>query len=230
MSFLEMYSQDASELIRGKILYDNFTNEKDEVFECLFDVDDDNFNVLTIEALQIILLNFQLVLERQLSDCLPGGCLNENTEGVDKNLREQSKTVATTNIISERDFANLDRLQREKPNANLIALEGMILFTNNKTINWLSNLEEEKKCEYFRLARSKTPEVIRKFKERKILIQRQHQLLLKKREDEKLYKHLMKQKEVEKISKDIQLIGGLWQNCNDINNNLLMLSTQNEKN
>lgn len=28
----------------------------------------------------------------------------------------------------ERDFANLDRLQREEPNTNVIALEGRILF------------------------------------------------------------------------------------------------------
>ncbi|VDI49760.1 Hypothetical predicted protein [Mytilus galloprovincialis] len=70
--------------------------------------------------------DINLILERDLSDCLPGGILNENTDGIDINLREQSKSVATTNIISERDFANLDRLQREKPYANLIALEELI--------------------------------------------------------------------------------------------------------
>jgi hypothetical protein len=48
-------------------------------------------------------------------------------------------SFSTTNIVSERDFANLDRLRREKPNANTIALEGMILFTNNKTLHWLDN-------------------------------------------------------------------------------------------
>jgi hypothetical protein len=35
--------------------------------------------------------------------------------------------------------------RREKPNANTIALEGMILFTNNKTLHWLDNLDVEKK-------------------------------------------------------------------------------------
>ncbi|CAC5420536.1 unnamed protein product [Mytilus coruscus] len=120
--FLEIYSQDATDLVEGKILYTNYTNI-DEIFDCLFSVEDEELNILTTEALQIILLNFQLILERQLSDCLPGGILNEKTDGIDINLREQSKSVATTNIISERDFAHLDRLQREKPNANLIALE-----------------------------------------------------------------------------------------------------------
>ncbi|CAC5399448.1 unnamed protein product [Mytilus coruscus] len=79
-------------------------------------------------------------LERQLSDCLPGGIFNENTEGVNKDLRVESTTVATTNIVSERDFAYLDRLRREKPNANTIALEGIILFSNNKTLRWLDDM------------------------------------------------------------------------------------------
>ncbi|CAC5426130.1 unnamed protein product [Mytilus coruscus] len=129
--FLEIYSQDATDLVEGKILYKNYTNI-DEIFGCLFAVEDEELNILTTEALQIILLNFQLILERQLSDCLPGGILNEKTDGIDINLREQSKSVATTNIISERDFANLDRLQREKPNANLIALE--VNLTQNEKI------------------------------------------------------------------------------------------------
>ncbi|CAC5420510.1 unnamed protein product [Mytilus coruscus] len=166
--FLEIYSQDATDLVEGKILYKNYTNI-DEIFGCLFAVEDEELNILTTEALQIILLNFQLILERQLSDCLPGGILNEKTDGIDINLREQSKSVATTNIISERDFANLDRLQREKPNANLIALEGIILFANNKTVKWLNNLESEKKSEYFKIARHRTPEIIKQFKEKKRL-------------------------------------------------------------
>jgi len=56
-------------------------------------------------------------------------------------LKETSVNVSTTNIVVERDFANLDRLTREKPNANTITLERMILFTNNKTLHWLDNLD-----------------------------------------------------------------------------------------
>ena len=96
-TYLEMYSQDASDLVHGKILYENHTNI--DVFGCLFFVDDEKINILTTEALQIILLNFQLILERQLSDCLPGGILNEKTVGVDENLRDTSKTVTPANII-----------------------------------------------------------------------------------------------------------------------------------
>ena len=79
---VEKYSSDASELLEGKIVYNNFTNT-DVIFESLFTVDDDELNVLTIEALQIILVNFLIIIERQLSENLPGGKLNEHTEGED---------------------------------------------------------------------------------------------------------------------------------------------------
>jgi hypothetical protein len=58
-------------------------------------------------------------------------------------LRIESKTVAITNIVSERDFTNLDRLRKEKTNANTIALEGIILFSNNKTLQWLTEMKSE---------------------------------------------------------------------------------------
>lgn len=59
-----------------------------------------------------------------------------------RTVHEQTKSVPKTNRVSEKDFAQLDRLLREKPNAALIGLEGSILFPNNKTQEWLNG----KKC------------------------------------------------------------------------------------
>ncbi|VDI15710.1 Hypothetical predicted protein [Mytilus galloprovincialis] len=108
---LEKYSVDATELVEGKVLYPEYTVQ-DKVFESLFLIDNEELNILTTEALQIVLLNFCIIIERQLFDNLPGGILNEETEGVNgKELRDESTTVKPTNIVSERDFANLDRLK-----------------------------------------------------------------------------------------------------------------------
>ena len=48
---------------------------------------------------------------------------------------EEVASVPTTNLAPERDFAILDRLVREKPNAS-VALESMILYSHNKTSSW----------------------------------------------------------------------------------------------
>ena len=82
-----------------------------------------------------------IIVSRQLGDYFPGGKFNIDIAPNFEKLKETSVNVSTTKIVSERDFANLDRLRREKPNANTITLERMILFTNNKTLHWLDNLD-----------------------------------------------------------------------------------------
>ena len=52
---------------------------------------------------------------------------------------KETASVPTTNAAPERDFAVLDRLMREKPNASQITLESMILFSNNKSYSWLEH-------------------------------------------------------------------------------------------
>jgi hypothetical protein len=52
---IELLSKDASALIDGQIFYPEFT-KKDEVFNCLFNVEND-------ESLQIILINFLIIVE-----------------------------------------------------------------------------------------------------------------------------------------------------------------------
>jgi hypothetical protein len=49
-------------------------------------------------------------------------------------------------------LANFDSVKRIKTNANTVALEGLILFANNKTVNWLNEIECEKKTEMIKIA------------------------------------------------------------------------------
>ena len=69
-----------------------------------------------------------------------------------------------TNVISERDFAKLDRLLCEKPNATTLCLEGMILFANNKTSAWLDAKTPEEKEDLLKKARNLSPEFKRLYR------------------------------------------------------------------
>ena len=143
--------------------------------------------------------------------------MNEHTEGVHgEQLRTESVTVSATNIVSERDFANLDRLQRDKPNANLITLEGMILFPNNKTLSWLNSLDSERKKYIFQSARQNAPEMLKLFQQRKETIKNKHISLLKVRKEEKVRKEKLKQLEMETLTKKIEKNDVLWVKNTDI--------------
>ena len=73
--------------------------------------------------------SFEALARRLLQDHLPGG----KYHNAEKILQMETESVPTTNTISERDFGKFDRLLQEKPNATALAIEGMILHSNNKT-------------------------------------------------------------------------------------------------
>ena len=56
----------------------------------------------------------------------------------------------------ERDFAILDHLMSEKPNTTYIALELVILYSHNKTSEWLDAKTSEEKERLLQAARTLT--------------------------------------------------------------------------
>ncbi|CAC5406236.1 unnamed protein product [Mytilus coruscus] len=213
------FSKDSSDLLRGKVIYSDYTI-KEEVYNSLFLDCDNEIDILTIEALQILCTNFLIIIKRQLGDNLPGGKFSVDSAQNFEQLKNISRNVSTTNIISERDFANLDRLQREKPNASTIAIEGMILFSNNKTLQWLDNLEPDRKKEVFKIARENAPKMIKNYRKQKIVIKEKHIELLNKRKEENLRLQQNKIDELNKIRGDVEKIGGEWKCQQEIADNL----------
>ena len=49
---------------------------------------------------------------------------------------KETVSVSTTNSIAERNFGMLDRFIREKPNANMITYESIIMNKTSKTPEW----------------------------------------------------------------------------------------------
>ena len=57
----------------------------------------------------------------------------------------ETEGVPKENIISETDFAHLDRQLEQKPTASTVALSGIICFINNKTPEYLDSITPEEK-------------------------------------------------------------------------------------
>ena len=64
---------------------------------------------------------------------------------VDPQIIQEAKSVPNTNVTPGCDFAVLDRLMMQKPNATYIALESLLLYSHNKTATWLENKTIEEK-------------------------------------------------------------------------------------
>ena len=81
-------------------------------------------------------------------------------------VQSETKSVPKTNVISERDFGQLDHLVREKPNASTLSLEAMVLFSN-KTAQWLNKKPEGEVKDLLQKARSVAPEFKKLYEERR---------------------------------------------------------------
>ena len=76
-------------------------------------------------------------------------------------------------MIGERDFALLDLLVRQKPNARTITLEAIIMWMNNKTVKWLDGLDADTKSKYMEAARRHADTAIDHYNKRMEEIKRQ---------------------------------------------------------
>ena len=172
-----------------------------------------------------IFKSFQLLLDRLLVDHSPiMTSLKENKE----KLHTETKSVPTTNVISERDFAIFDRLIREKPNASTLALEAHILFTNNKTSEWFTRKSEKERDKMMADARKNAPLYRKRYQQRKLQIEeeRTRQQAEKQRAKEEAQRKLLATKE--KLTMDI-LDFGLWQTETQVDSNLESLRSESQK-
>eukprot|EP00117_Sycon_ciliatum_P018783 scpid72752/ scgid17234/ len=132
----------------------------DPVLSCL--LEKHSSDECTLEILQVLCTSFAIFTARLLADHLPGGRYHKP----EAEVVEECVSVPNTNAISERDFAQLDRLLRQKPAASTIALDGMIAYANNRTAEWLNAKDEEEQASILANARRSAPAMRALFKER----------------------------------------------------------------
>jgi len=156
------WSVDASAVIEGSAVLEHANIvHRDEVWSTL--TESNESDMMTQEVLQLLFGAFSVTTQRLLLDHLPGGKYHSVVDPV---IVHETASVPTTNVAPERDFAVLDRLIREKPNAYLVALESMILYSHNKTASWLAEQSCEERDKLFQAARTLAPTIRTKFKAR----------------------------------------------------------------
>ena len=193
---------------------------KDDVWNNLVQSEQE-IDPLVVLILQAIFKSLYLLVMRFVHDSSTPDFSSLSTQ-------QETTSVCPANIISERDFAQLDHLIRKKPSATLLALEAHIMFTNNKTAHWLTQKNEEEKEKLLSVARKLGPMHRKKFRERLayLKVQQEEALQKKQEEAEKQRKKLLLQKE--KLTGEIVELG-LWQSSQDVNAGLRVLRSETSK-
>lgn len=201
---LLQWKEDASSLLTGDSPFQIDTS--DEVSQKLLEQCDAESETLTIQALELISCAVLLILQRQCKDQLPGG----KYWNVSDEVADAFKNVPSTNLIGERDFAQLDLLIRKKPSARLTTLETIIMWTNNKTPEWLDSLTPEQRSKYMTAARQCSDEVLAKYMERKKKIKEKKWENLQKSHQKKKELEEKKMKSTAALVNEVVELGGVW--------------------
>lgn len=225
----ELWSNDAHDVVDGSARLANACKVHiDEVWDTLTQSHGTESDAKTQEVLQLLFAAFSITTGRMLIDHLPGGKYHsDNVTGT--GLVEETATVPTTNVDPERDFAVLDRMLWEKPNASTVALESFILYSHNRTTHWLEQQSSHDKEKLFQMARTLAPSIREKFKLRTLEILKQREESLAKKQQAIAAKQARIIREKEKLTKDVEQVG-LWLNRGDIGRGLKTVKNKTENN
>ena len=210
----EKWGEDAQPILDGSDHFLPQHEKDDEVSKSLF-ISTEN-DAMVQELLQLIFKSFAATAQRLLMDHLPSGKYNEVTDAV---VIEETKSVLTTNVNPERDFAVLDRLLSQKPNATHIALESLLLYSHNQTSDWLQCKSTEEREKLLRAARVLSPRQKSRFLLRREEIKLRRQDAVHKKEEEHARKEARELQLKETLTKKVQAIG-LWTSEKDVENGL----------
>ncbi len=177
------------------------------------------------EILQLLFKSFSLTAERLLLDHLPGGKYNSISDAA---IIKETASVPTTNVAPERDFAVLDRLMSQKPNATTIALESLLLYSQNKTSDWLNSKTEVEKERFLQASRTLTSAHRANFLKRREEIVNRRKEAQARKELQVIKKREKEIKEKEQLTKMIECIG-LWTIESEIESGLEVLKSVKEK-
>ena len=205
------------------ILFQDCPPIKDELWESLYEEVSAEQEALVEQLVSVLAASFLVVLERQLFDYLHGQWSSETDE-----LRTETCHVPRNNDISERDFSGLDRLMRLKVSANVDFISGLILYTNNKTSESLSNMTETELRGNLDSAIKLAREKAKHLKSKKASLRKQRYTAIQQKKQKKKEKEQRQLKEKQKAQDDI-LIDGQCKSFADIQAVLDKYTTEKEK-
>ena len=116
---------------------------------------------MTCQAMELCFCALLLIVELQCKDQLPEG----KYWNLDAASIAKFSNVPTTNVVCERDFAILDFLVRRKPDARILSMKTMIMWSNNKTSQWLDTLDSQTKARFMEQARAHGPKILCHYQE-----------------------------------------------------------------
>jgi len=210
--------ENVDEFMAGKIRPFPTQVKENEVFKVLVEASEFDDNCMAM--LNVILPAVCRYIQRKFEDFLPGGKYAETSP----ELKQKTASVEKHNKHCERVFAYYDQLLRFKPNISTLATESYVMFTLNKTAQWLEGKSEDQTRQIVEEARGRVKEIRKKFRRRSESIRKKQMEKINEQRRANELTAARKLKEQEKYTNDI-VYHGLWQSESQIDEHLASYNT-----
>ena len=187
---------------------------------------DELIDDMTKQALEIIFSGLAVVTRQMLHDHVGDGKFANGRN--DQELVKETQSVDTTNVEAKQDFGMLDRLMKLKPKALDIVHESIIMFTRNKTGEWRDKLSEENLKKAMNFAKNSKKQQKLMYLAKKKQIQETRIAKLRESMEEKDRKEKSQAEEREKLLKQLNEYGGLWEDA-EVEEKVATFLTEKEK-
>lgn len=176
-SFLENGMEDSTDILMGDNAPFPELVKKDSVFQRLMKTDD--FDTITLSILQQIFAAWHTLIIKAVGEHLIGGKFSN----FDETLSCQATSAPRHNKFPERVFSMLDALTRFRPIASTLCNECYIMFSLNKTGDWINSLPAEDRKTLLDDSRKEGIEIRKKYIERVNHIEQSRREVLKKKRE-----------------------------------------------
>jgi hypothetical protein len=224
LQYFERISKDSSGFLTGEDYpFDSEYIHKDEIFTALV-IENENVDEYAAQITQTLATALHALVKRMLCDQLPGGKYFEASE----EIRKRTISVVPHNKLPEFAFGVLDFQLRYRPNASTLVNEAFLMYTMNKTGEWLGTLPEEKLDDLMKESRRDGRKYRETFKARCREIQEQRKKILAEKAAVAERKNEKKRKQKEEIISKI-FFYELWQTEHQIKEALGRIDSDQEK-
>ncbi|XP_041373812.1 uncharacterized protein LOC121386856 [Gigantopelta aegis] len=182
-----------------------------------------NVDDKVIQILQLVFPAWALYLQKAVKAHLPGGEHDNPSE----EKRAKTTSVPKYNKFSEAFFRILHNLTTQRPNASILANEAYIVFSLNRTLQWICDKMLQERNKLVKRARKLSRRLQQRFKMRKEEIRRKR-IEAMNRAREVIARNRQRQlKEKEQLTNDI-VFYGLWQSEEEVHTNAKSFKTKKE--
>ena len=218
--FIDQCVNDTEDFIAGRSMLSFAHFVEDEIYRFLVKAWEHDDIVVTI--LKSVLPAISSVMKTLFKDFLNGGAWRDSSETV----RAKTQSVPKNNKFSESVFGHVDRILREKPNTTTIAKEAIVMFSHNKTLNWLEG--HCSKDALLSAARKDVKNIRKEFKRRQTIIEEKRKAMVAEKLREAEEREKRKVQRLENYTAKM-IEWGLWQTEEQIDQHIAELSNKKSK-